>query len=225
MKRLFDIIKDIAKSFSFLLPLSFICLVIFLFYSHFTKVDAKKTIEDIQYITQKIREERQEVVFINFNNDTLVYSNFLPIDLKSRMTDNGYIIKSRFGTNINFMEAYKTKKEKEYYADGYNRYIGTHAYIITFPHIRRSACMNLAQVDWRAIIPNFMGIEVGRTNEENPKIGTERLNLGILDGLTEIDYNGSDQSFVSNRKLQYKEAFKACHCLLHNKCVVSLKFF
>ena len=225
MGKLFDVVKDMAKSFRFLLPLAFICLVIYLFYAHFTKVDAMKTVEDIQYMTKKVREDRQEIAFINFNNDTMVYSNFLPIDLKSRMTDNGYIIKSRFGTVINFIESYKTPEEKAYYADKSNRYKGTEAYIITFPHIRRSACMHLAQVDWRAKVPNFMGIEVGRTNEENPNIGVERLSLGILEGENEIKYNGPDKSFVANRKLHYKEAFKDCHCLVHNKCVVSLKFY
>lgn len=225
MEKLLSFIKDVAKSFIFILPVAFICLVIYMFYSHFIKVDSMKTVEDIQYMTKKIREERQEVVFMNFDNDTIVYSNFLPIDLKSQITDHGYIIESRFGTKINFIEAYRTSGEKEYYADKSNRYKGKGAYIITFPHIRRSACMHLAQVDWRTKVPNFMGIEVGRTNDENPNIGTERLNLGLLEGENEIDYNGPDESFVANRKLQYREAFKACHCLVHNKCVVSLKFY
>ena len=232
MGRLFDVIKDMAKSLRFLLPLAFICLVIYLFYARFTKSEAEQTVEDIIYITKKISEERQEVTYRHFDNDTVVYSNFLPIDMKSRMTDDGYIIRSRFGTLIYFMDAYKTKEEKEHYmslihdkvayAKAYN---GTGAYIITFPRIRRSACMNLAQVDWKKKVPTFIGIEVGRVKKGNPNIGTERLNQGVLFGLTEIDYNGPDKSFVTNRKLQYREAFKACHCLVHNKCVISLKFF
>lgn len=232
MGKLLDVIRDMAKSFRFLLPLFFICLVIYLFYARFTKSEAEQTVEDIIYITKKIREERQEIVFRNFDNDTVVYSNFLPIDLKSTMTDNGYLIDSRFGTLIYFMDAYKTKEEKDYYmslmhdkAAYAKAYKGTGAYIITFPHIRRSACMDLAQVDWKKKVPNFIGIEVGRTKKGNPNIGTERLNQGVLYGLTEVDYNGPDESFVTNRKLQYREAFKACHCLVHNKCVISLKFF
>ena len=233
MGKLFDVIKDMAKSLRFLLPLAFIAIVIYMFYSLFTKEDAKKTVEDIVYMTTKIREDRQESLFRNFNNDTVVYSNFLPIDLKNRMTDNGYIIENRFGSTMSFMDAYKTKEEKDYYmslrAQGSRvyaqRYRGTGAYIITFPQIRRSACMLLAQTDWKKKVPNFIGIEVGRVKAGNPNIGTERLNQGILYGLTEIDYEGPDESFVANRKLQYREAFKACKCLVHNKCVVSLKFF
>lgn len=233
MGRFFDVIKDMAKSLRFLLPLAFIAIVIYMFYSLFTKEDAKKTVEDIVYMTTKIREERQETVFRNFNNDTIVYSNFLPIDIKSHITDHGYEISNRFGSTLSVMDAYKTKEEKDYYeslkAQGskvYARgYRGTGAYIITFPKIRRSACMLLAQTDWKKRIPNFIGIEVGRINPDNPAVGTERLNMGILQGLTEIDYYGPDESFVANRKLQYREAFKACKCLVHNKCIVSLKFY
>ena len=233
MGRFFDVIKDMAKSFRFLLPLAFIAIVIYMFYSLFTKEDAKKTVEDIVYITTKVREEKPESLFRNFNNDTIVYSNFLPIDLKSHMTDHGYVIDNRFGSTISVMDAYKTKEEKDYYEslkaksrrEYAQKYRGTGAYIITFPKIRRSACMLLAQTDWKSKVPNFLGIEVGRVKRDNPNIGVERLNMGILQGLTEIDYDGPDESFVANRKLQYREAFKACKCLVHNKCIVSLKFY
>lgn len=231
MRKLLDIIKDMVKSLRFIIPFFFILGVIFAFYTLFTKADAEKTVEDIEYVTAKIRDEIAENVFKNFNNDTVVYSNFLPIDIKTRMTDNGYLIRNRFGSTMDFMEAYKTKEEKDYYMSlmddklAFNRsYHGTGAYIITFPRIRRSACMLLAQTDWKKKIPNFLGISVGRVKKDNPNIGIERLNLGLLYGLTEIDYEGPDESFVSNRKLQYREAFKACRCLLHNKCIVSLKF-
>ncbi|MBR1600651.1 MAG: hypothetical protein IJ677_03650 [Alphaproteobacteria bacterium] len=232
MRKLIDIIKDMAKSLRFIIPLFFIFGVIFAFYTLFTKNDVEETIEDIVYIYNKIKEERQETLFKDFNNDTVVYSNFLPIDIKTRMTNNGYLIKNRFGSEMSFMEAYKTKEEKDYYQsiikDKWvysNSYKGTGAYIITFSHIRRSACMLLAQTDWKKKIPGFIGISVGRVGEEgNPNIGVERLNLGLLYGYTEIDYSGPDQSFVANRKLHYNEAFKNCRCLLHNKCIVSLKF-
>ena len=233
MGRFFDVIKDMAKSLRFLLPLAFIAIVIYMFYSLFTKEDAKKTVEDVVYMTTKIREGRQESLFRYFDNDTVVYSNFLPIDIKSHMTDHGYEINNRFGSTLSVMDAYKTKEEKDYYEslkaqssrEYTQKYRGVGAYIITFPKIRRSACMLLAQTDWKKKVPNFLGIEVGRVNKGNPNIGTERLNMGVLQGYTEIDYSGPDESFVANRKLQYREAFKACRCLVHNKCVVSLKFY
>ena len=232
MGKLLDIIKDMMKSLRFIIPLLFIFGVIFAFYTLFTRNDAEKTVDDIIYITRKVREDRQETYFKDFNNDTVVYSNFLPIDLRSRMTDKGYIIKNRFGSIMTFKESYKTKEEKDFYMSIKNdpivferAYRGTGAYTITFYGIRRSACMLLAQTDWKKKVPNFLGISVGRINRSDPRIGTEKLDLGLLYGLTEIDYDGpDDRSFVSNRKLQYREAFKACRCLLHNKCVVSLKF-
>lgn len=230
MHKLFDVIRDMVKSFRFLLPLAFLFVVVIMFYLRFTRTYAEKTVEDIIYTTSKIS-SRQDVVFFGFDNDTVVYSGFLPIDVKSKMTDNRYIIRSRFGTQIKFMEAFKTKEEKDYFLSFENEkeyrkhYKGSGAYIISFPRIRRGACMHLARTNWRKKIPNFMGIEVGRINNNNPNIGTERLNYGLLEGLTEIDYNGPDKSFVANRKLSYREAFKSCRCLLHNKCVVSLKFY
>ncbi|MBQ8482325.1 MAG: hypothetical protein IJ532_07315 [Alphaproteobacteria bacterium] len=232
MQKLLDIIKDMVKSLRFIIPLVFIFGVIFAFYTLFTKADAEQTVEDVVYITKKIKEDRQETYFKDFNNDTVVYSNFLPIDLKTRMTDNGYLIRNRFGSTMTFTESYKTKEEKDFYmsviddpAAFEKAYRGTGAYTITFYGIRRSACMLLAQTDWKKKVPNFLGISVGRINPSNPKIGSEKLNLGLLYGLTKIDYEGpDDQAFVSNRTLQYREAFRACKCLLHNKCVVSLKF-
>lgn len=232
MGRLFEIIKDMAKSLRFLLPLVFIMGVIVAFYIRFTKADAEQTVEDIIYMTTQIREGRQETLFRNFNNDTMVYSSFLPIDIRTRMSDKGYLIRSRFGSDMWFMDAYKTKDEKDYYLSimkdkkAYDElYNGTGAYIISFPHIRRNACMLLAQTDWKKIVPNFLGIEVGRVDKTNPAVGVERLNQGVLDGLGEIDYSGQDNSFVANRVLQYREAFRECKCFLHNECVVSLKFF
>lgn len=230
MQRFFEVVKDMAKSFRFMLPLVFIFAVILMFYLRFTQSDARQTVKDIIYTTSKIS-SRQEVLFSDFNNDTVVYSGYLPIDIKSRMTDDGYIIRSRFGTQIKFMEAFKTKEEKEYFLSFKNEkeykkhYKGSGAYIISFPRIRRSACMRLARTNWRKKVPNFMGIEVGRINNNNPNVGTERLNYGLLAGLSKIDYDGPDKSFVANRRLSYREAFKSCHCLLHNKCVVSLKFY
>lgn len=232
MGKLLDIIKDMVKSLKFIIPFFFIMGVIFAFYTLFTKSDAEKTVEDIIYITRKIREDRQETYFKDFNNDTVVYSSFLPIDIKTRMTDNGYLIRNRFGSTMTFKESYKTKEEKDFYTSikddkiAFGRaYRGTGAYTITFYGIRRSACMLLAQTDWKKKVPNFLGISVGRINRSNPRIGTEKLDLGLLYGLKEIDYTGpDDKSFVSNRTLQYREAFKACRCVLHNKCVVSLKF-
>ena len=232
MGKLLDIIKDMVKSLRFIIPLLFILGVIFAFYTLFTRTDAEKTVEDIVYITSRIKEDRQETLYKDFNNDTVVYSGFLPIDLRSRMTDNGYLIRNRFGSTMIFKESYKTKEEKDAYMSikddqaAFERvYRGTGAYTITFYGIRRSACMLLAQTDWKKKVPNFLGISVGRINRSDPRIGTEKLDLGLLYGLTEIDYDGPDQrSFVSNRTLQYREAFKACRCVLHNKCVVSLKF-
>lgn len=232
MGKLLDIIKDMVKSLRFIIPLLFILGVIFAFYTLFTRTDAEKTVEDIVYITSRIKEDRQETLYKDFNNDTVVYSGFLPIDLRSRMTDNGYLIRNRFGSTMIFKESYKTKEEKDAYMSikddqaAFERvYRGTGAYTVTFYGIRRSACMLLAQTDWKKKVPNFLGISVGRINRSDPRIGTEKLDLGLLYGLTEIDYDGPDQrSFVSNRTLQYREAFKACRCVLHNKCVVSLKF-
>lgn len=231
MEKFLTSLKDLIKSFRFILPFIFIIGVIYAFYARFTKSEAEQTIEDIIYITTKIREGRQEVLFKDFNNDTVVFSGFLPIDLKTSITNKGYSIRNRFGSEMSFREAYKTKQEKDYYEnlkkypEAYEyRYVGTNAYIITFHNIRRSACVNLAQHNWKKDIPNFLGIEVGRINKFNPMVGIERLNMGLLAGLMEIDYDGPDQSFVSNRTLQYREAFKECRCLLHNKCIVSLKF-
>jgi len=213
-----------------MLPLVFIFAVVVMFYIRFTQTDARQTVKDIIYTTSKIS-GRPETIFADFDNDTVVYSGFLPIDIRNKMTDDGYIITSRFGTKIIFMEAFKTKKEKDYYQsftsekEYKKHYRGSGAYIISFPRIRRSACMLLARTNWRKKIPNFMGIEVGRVNDNNPNVGTERLSQGVLQGVNEVDYNGPDKSFVANRKLSYREAFKSCHCLLHNKCVVSLKFY
>lgn len=229
MQKLFEIVKDLVKSFRFLLPLIFILATIYMFYSRFTKSDVEKTIEDVVYITSHVHENLQDTVYRDFNNDTLVYSNSLPIDIKTKMTSKGYQIGNRFGSQMSVIEAYKTKAEKDYYVVEDNQinrpYRGVGAYIMTFPHIRRSACVLLAQVDWKKHVPNFLGISVGRINEENPKVGTERLNLGLLQGYPKIDYNGPDESFVANRPLSYREAFEECKCLLHSKCVVSLKFF
>lgn len=232
MNNFLEVLRDMSKSLRFLLPLVFIFGVIIAFYIRFTQTDANKTVEDVIYTTTKIREGLQDVVYRGFDNDTVVYSGFLPIDIKSRMTDKGYVIRSRFGTPFYFMEAFRTTEEKakfltfESEKDYKMYYKGSKAYIISFPRIRRSACMILAQTNWKKKIPNFFGIEVGRISEDNPKVGTEKLSLGLLEGLMEIDYDGPDnKSFVANRRLSYREAFKACHCLLHNKCVVSLKFY
>lgn len=229
MGKLFEIVKDLLKSFRFLLPLIFISVTIYMFYARFTKSGVEKTVEDIVYITSHMYNNLQDTVYRDLNNDTLVYSNSLPIDIKTKMTSKGYKIENRLGSQMSVMGAYKTKAEKDYYVVKDSRiskpYKGVGAYIITFPHIRRSACILLAQVDWKKNVPNFLGISVGRIDEENPKGGVERLNLGLLQGYMKIDYDGPDKAFVANRPLSYREAFEECKCFLHRKCAVSLKFF
>ena len=229
MEKFFEVIKDLVKSLRFILPTIFILGSVYVFYTSFIRNDTKKTIEDIAFITSHIPENLQNTVYYNFNNDTLVYSNSLPLDVKTKVTDNGYLIRSRFNSFMFITESYRNKEEKDYYYVGNKPskrpYKGVRAYILSFPNIRRSACMALAQVDWRKQTPNFLGISVGRMDENNPKIGTERLSLGLLQGYMDIDYDGPDKSFVANRPLIYREAFKHCRCLLHNKCIVSLKFY
>lgn len=229
MGKFFEIVKDLVKSFRFLLPLIFILATIYMFYARFTKSDVEKTVEDIVYITSHVHDNLQDTVYRDFNNDTLVYSNSLPIDIKTEMTGKGYKIRNRLGSQMFAMEAYRTKAEKDYYSVKNGQtgkpYRGVGSYIIAFPQIRRRACILLSQVDWKKKVPNFLGISVARMDEENPKGGVERLNLGLLQGYPKIDYNGPDKAFVANRPLSYREAFEECKCFLHRKCAVSLKFF
>lgn len=231
MKKLLDIFKDLLKFARYMIPVIFFIAVAYTFYLRFTKMDAEQTVEDIIYITTRIREDRQETVFRNFNNDTVVYGGFLPIDIKTRPSDIGYIIKNRFGSDMFFRDSYKTKDERDYYVSLSKRYEdyspfyqGVGAYTITFSNLKRRACMLLAQEDWKKAVPNFFGMEVGAVTEQEPNNGWEKLNQGLLVDVNGLDYTGTDNSLVANRPLEFREAFRECKCFIKDNCVVSLKF-
>lgn len=232
MGKITDTARGLLRFLKLLLPVIFISVVIYMFYLRFARTDVEKTADDLEYITKHINTENSGALYKNFDADLVTNSGWLPLDLKTVMTNHGYIVKNRFGSAMIFTEAYRTKEEKDYYrkirdsgALFSQYYKGKGAYIISFPDIGRSACMMLAQTDWKKQLPHFLGISVGSTDKNNPRAGIDRLDKGLLQGIYEIEYDGSDKAFVANRPLQYAEAFKSCRCFIHNNCIVSLKFF
>jgi hypothetical protein len=132
-------------------------------------------------------------------------------------------------------EAVYNKKERTLYFALYDKqknyhevYSGVTAYLLVLTNLNRYECMQLAQVDWAAQYPNFMGIEPSFRSPKNPDNGTYNLaNYVLADNQDEKDINTLttiDEGKVFKTPLTGKEAFKQCKCFISD-CTIALKFY
>lgn len=222
---------EFLKLLKFLLPIIIIVMVIYTFYLKFTQNRVTQTQEDIIFITNMIRDRHMSTNYTNFTADYIAYSNYLPVDMKTKQVNGQYEIISRFGGKINFMESPKNREEKKDYLYAQSSpqlyktfYKGLSSYIISFTNLHRRECIWLSQVKWEESLPNFMALEASYITGQQPYNGLDKLHTAAFENEIDQTYSGQDNGMVSNRHLTSSEASRACLCVLDN-CTFALKLY
>ena len=170
------------------IPIIFIIVVAYMFYIKITNVRVENTQNDIIMVVENIKNYVKDGGKLNdFNADFIAYSGYLPSDVQTKQTERGYSILNRFGGKLMFHEAFLDTAERDKYMEMAkdprllkNQYRGLHAYTILFTELRRRECRGLAQVNWKARLPNFMGMEISYISLHNPYNGINKLSRGLL---------------------------------------------
>ena len=230
MDKLRELIRAFLRLLVIVLPIIFILIVGYIFYLKITRTRVEKTQEDLAYFMQRVRLNYPSTKYMDFNADFIGYSDFLPLDVKIKQSDEGSEIYNRFGGKMIFNESPKTLKERKHYL--YIRreekmfeaqYQGLGAYVVLFTELRHHECVEMAITDWKAYFPNFVGIEVSYVSAREPYNGLERINYYLLTDNPGEVYESADNGKVSRRPFGRWDAMKACKCISDN-CTVALKF-
>lgn len=214
-----------------LLPFVLITMVVYLFYLKSTKNRVLKTSEDLVYIMNMVKTRHMSTVYKEFTADYVAYSQFLPIDMKTRKENGLYQIISRFGTKMEFMESPKTKAEHDEYtrlkanpALYKTQYHGLNAYIMSISKLHKKECVWLAQTRWDRIIPTFIGLEASYISSLHPYNGLDKLHNAVFMDTDGSAYSGSDKGVAQRRPLTEREAEKACRCVMRS-CTFAIKVY
>jgi len=203
---------------------------LYLLYIRGVRNNFQQTISDVEYINKYIYLNLSGLKK-NFSNDTVVYSNALPLDMERKQLENGFKITHRFHGDLRFTEAFAKKEERTLFLalkDNKERYNqispGLGAYIMTFMNLSRSQCILMAMHNWRNVYSNYLGMEVARINPQAPYVGIYNLNYYVLFDNKDENFDTKDTGTLSRTYLNQQQAEQACDCLL-DECMVSLKFF
>ncbi len=225
-----EILRSLLRFLVFILPVIFVLVVSYIFYLKLTNNRVEKTQEDLVYFMQRVRLNYPSAKYMDFNADFIGYSDFLPLDVKIKQSDDGNEIYNRFGGKMIFNESPKTLAERKNYLYikreekmFQTQYQGLGAYIITFTDLHRHECVEMAMTDWKASLPNFMGLEASFVSAREPYNGLERVNYYLLTDNQNEEYESIDNGTVSRQPLNRWDAMRACGCLSDN-CMVTLKF-
>lgn len=230
MDKFKELLRTVLRFLVFLLPVIFIAIVSYIFYLKLTQYRVEKTQEDLVYFMQRVRDNYASPKYMDFNSDFIGYSEFLPLDVKIKQSDTGNEIYNRFGGKMIFSESPRTLAERKNYL--YIRreekmfktqYNGLSAFMITFTDLKHRECVDMAMVDWKKYLPNFIGLEAAFISAREPYNGLERINYYLLTDNQNEEYQSADNGTVSRQPLSRWQAVKACGCLTDN-CVVTLKF-
>lgn len=221
-----------AASFitKFVVPAMIIGICVHFFLGVVVRNNVNKTTEDIVALTRKMAENYKNQQYKFLNNDAIALGEFLPYDLIKEEGEH-YTLSNRFGGQIHVMESVSNQKERTLYFNLYNNqeqyqkvYDGVGAYVVVLTNLTSGICKTLAQIDWPAKIPNFMGIEAAYTTPTSQNNGVYNLSNYILtDNEGEALENTVDLGIAQRRPLNKEEAQKACGCSWRS-CSVALKF-
>lgn len=214
----------------FAIPAIIIGVCVYFFLEAVVRNNVNKTTEDIVALTRKMAENYENQQYKFLSNDAIALGEFLPYDLVKEEGEH-YTLSNRFGGQIHVMESVSNQKERTLYFSLYNNqkqyqkvYDGVGAYVVLLTNLTAGICKTLAQIDWPAKIPNFMGIEAAYTTPTSQNNGVYNLSNYILtDNEGETPKNTVDLGIAQRRPLSEKEAQKACGCFWHS-CSVALKF-
>ena len=227
--------KGVSRAASFItkfvVPVVIIAMCVHFLGGVIVRNSINNTIDDIVDITRKIAEDSQGGKYRLFNTDSIALGEYLPYDLKAEADGEHFMISNRFGGQMHFLEAVGNKKERTLYFGLYNNperyhqvYDGVSAYVILLTNLNSGICKTLAQTDWSAKIPNFMGIEAAYTTPTSQNNGVYNLSNYILtDNEGEFIKKTVDQGVALRRHFTDDEAEKACGCLWRS-CSIALKF-
>ncbi len=231
MDRLKELVRKLLRFLVFMLPLFFVLIVGYIFYLKLTNSRIEQTQEDLVYFMQRVRQNYPSAKYMDFNSDFIGYSDFLPLNVKIKQSDEGSEIYNRFGGKMVFNETPKTLAERKNYL--YIRreekmfkaqYQGLGAYVILFTGLKHRECIAMSMTDWRSAFPNFMGLEASFISAREPYNGSELISYYLLQDNQDEVYKSADKGTLSRQPLTRWEAVKACGCLSDN-CTVALKFF
>ncbi len=226
---------DLAKYFGFLFVGANVLVgLYFLYFGHFEREKLQTAMHDITTITQGIDKSFGKDKYKNLNTN-MVAMTALPYDMSTFKKEGSLHISNPFNGEFIIDEAVYNKKERTLYFALYDKqkhyhevYSGVTAYLLVLTNLNRYECMQLAQVDWAAQYPNFMGIEPSFRSPKNPDNGTYNLaNYVLADNQDEKDINTLttiDEGKVFKTPLNGKEAFKQCKCFISD-CTIALKFY
>lgn len=224
-------VRKILKVLFYSLPVIFLFFVLYIFCLRVTKNRVYQTQKDIVFFVNRVRSNYQNMKYKDFNADYVSYSEFFPMDVKIKQTEDGNEMYSRFGGKMIFLESPRNLAERKNYffikreEKMFNaQYQGLGAYIVVFSELRREECIDLARVNWKALAPNFMGLEASYITAREPYNGVENLNYYLLEDNPGEDYKTLDKGMIFRTTLTKWEALTACDCLRHN-CTVALKFY
>lgn len=231
MDKLGLFLKKLLKFLFYAMPILFIFLVLYIFCLRVTKNRVYQTQKDIVYFVNKVKSNYENMKYKDFNADYVSYSEFFPMDVKIKQTEEGNEMYSRFGGKMIFLESPKNLEERRNYLfikreeKMFNaQYKGLSAYIVVFTELRREECIDLASVNWKALVPNFMGIEASFISHREPYNGVENLNYYLLEDNPGEDFKSADKGEIYRQPMTKWQAMKACDCLRQN-CTVALKFY
>ncbi len=228
--RLWDSICYSLNAIRYVIPFALVIGGLYLLYIRNVRNDFQRTISDVEYMNRNI--------YLNLSgpkkgltNDSIVYSNVLPLDMERKQLESGFKITHRFNGDLKFTEAFANKDERTLFLalrDNKERYnqisSGLGAYIMTFMNLSRSQCILMAMHNWRNVSSNYLGMEVSRINPQAPYVGIYNLNYYILFDNKDETFDTKDTGTLSRSYLNQQQAEKACDCLL-DECMISLKFY
>jgi hypothetical protein len=231
MGKLGQFLRKILKFLFYAMPVIFLFLVLYIFCLRITKNRVYQTQKDIVFFVNKVKANYENMKYKDFNADYISYSEFFPMDVKIKQTEEGNEMYSRFGGKMLFLESPRNIEERRNYffikreEKMFNaRYDGLSAYIVVFTELRREECIDLARVNWKAIAPNVMGIEASYISRHEPYNGVENLNDYLLEDNPGEDFKSQDKGEIHRQTMTKWQAMNACDCL-RRTCTVALKFY
>lgn len=206
----------------------FICIAYFLYNKISTRTNINRTIDDMVWMAQRITDDTPNHNYSELDIDVAVLAEYIPFDLNIKEKGDGYTVKNRFGGEMHIYGAVADKDEQVAYLSLNKNQrlhdrgiVGGSAYIISLSGLNRRVCRVLAQTDWKARIPNFLGLEA--TNVTKPYYTPLTLNFEILKDNRGIKRKTEEGGIASHFSLTKEEARKACGCFWHS-CSIALKF-
>ena len=223
----------VQGKFGFLKYLIPILLVLTFFYALYVRITIKRvadTRNDVVTLLKNIKSKYNRTTYTNFDSDFIVFSEYLPLDLKTGKGSKGNEIINRFGGKIIFKESPKTLEERKIYIHWRNDseryaslYNGLGAFTMLFTDLKKQECIHMAMVDWRRVSQGFMGFEASPYDERLPYQGIENLEYYILEDNQDEKYESRDIGTISRGPVSFASGFSACS-FIGSSCSFALKF-